>query len=75
MGYTDKKYLCVCKSGYTGENCEKGKSDIITIYTTFLGSHLLKSYRNLTFQVLLFRQDSPAESFVLPYLLFSPLVL
>ena len=23
--YTDKRYGCVCASGYTGENCEKGK--------------------------------------------------
>ena len=26
MGYTDKRYLCVCQAGYAGENCEEGKS-------------------------------------------------
>ena len=25
--YTDKRYGCVCVSGYTGENCEKGKCE------------------------------------------------
>ncbi|CAH3158008.1 unnamed protein product, partial [Porites lobata] len=25
--YTDKRYGCVCASGYTGENCEKGKCE------------------------------------------------
>ena len=24
LGFTDKKYLCVCTSGYTGEHCETG---------------------------------------------------
>ncbi|CAH3136759.1 unnamed protein product, partial [Porites lobata] len=24
LGYTDKRYLCVCASGYTGEHCETG---------------------------------------------------
>jgi len=23
-GFTDKKYLCVCRTGYTGEKCETG---------------------------------------------------
>ena len=23
-GFTDKKYLCVCQIGFTGEHCEKG---------------------------------------------------
>ena len=26
LGYTDKKYVCVCQAGYTGENCEKGNT-------------------------------------------------
>ena len=26
MGYTSKKYLCHCTSGFTGENCETGKN-------------------------------------------------
>ena len=25
MGYTDKKYICVCHALYTGENCGQGK--------------------------------------------------
>ena len=26
MGFTNKKYLCVCKIGFTGENCENGNA-------------------------------------------------
>ena len=25
MGYTDKAYACACESGFTGEQCERGK--------------------------------------------------
>ncbi|XP_078351668.1 uncharacterized protein LOC144636353 isoform X2 [Oculina patagonica] len=24
-GFTEKKYICICATGYTGENCEKGE--------------------------------------------------
>ena len=35
MGYTDKKYVCVCASGFTGENCETGcKIQSVSHYLT-----------------------------------------
>lgn len=27
-GFTEKKYLCVCQAGFTGETCEKGKNQL-----------------------------------------------
>ncbi|XP_078356209.1 uncharacterized protein LOC144641025 [Oculina patagonica] len=26
-GFTDKRYICLCQAGYTGENCEAGESN------------------------------------------------
>nr|XP_058940498.1 loricrin-like [Pocillopora verrucosa] len=28
-GYTDKRYICLCPDGYTGENCEKDRNECI----------------------------------------------
>ncbi|CAH3185630.1 unnamed protein product, partial [Porites evermanni] len=46
LGFTDKKYLCVCTSGYTGEHCETGivEKQIVTghiadIDECSIGSH------------------------------------
>ena len=39
MGFTNKKYLCVCKIGFTGENCENGNT-----IQTFYSQHFSLSY-------------------------------
>ena len=58
MGYTDKRYLCVCQAGYTGENCGKGKSKLghctinLVFINRFFENHiaLLPRYRRMQYR-------------------------
>lgn len=40
LGFTDKKYLCVCTSGYTGEHCETGIVEKLIVTGHIAGNNM-----------------------------------
>ncbi len=35
-GFTDKRYICLCQAGYTGENCETAETGVGNFIWTFV---------------------------------------